>query len=69
MNQRIFIDLALSATVVHHCALLRVIKDFHAQLAMSLANLSNASMHGVGTKLGTVQTLIARMPLVSSSHC
>ena len=54
MNQRIFIDLALGTIVVNHCALLRVIKDFRASSATTLVILRNASMHRVGTKLGTV---------------
>jgi hypothetical protein len=59
-------------SVVQRCALLPVIKDFHARLAMRLANLGNASMHGVGTKLGTVdpvRTLIALRPLVTNGDC
>jgi hypothetical protein len=44
----------MGAMVVRRCALLRVVKDFRASLAMALANLSNASMHKVGTKVGTV---------------
>ena len=53
-NLRTFIDLALGTTVVHSCALLLVIKRFGEDCGYMLATLLNASMQGVGTKLGTV---------------
>jgi hypothetical protein len=34
--------------------LLRVIKDFAREAPQALATVRNTSMHGVGTKLGTV---------------
>jgi len=40
--------------VIRHCPLLRVIKHFRALLVTERANLSNASMRGVGTKIGTL---------------
>jgi hypothetical protein len=40
--------------VVHHRALLRVIKDFERAARFMRATVRNASMQGVGTKMGTL---------------
>jgi hypothetical protein len=50
-------DLALGTTVAKGRALVRVIKDFRAFRETALAKLSNRSMRGVGTKVGTVDSL------------
>ena len=54
-NQRTFINLALGTMAVHSCALLLVIKDFGERLGSRLATVRNASIQGVGTKLGTAE--------------
>jgi hypothetical protein len=56
-NRRTFMSLALGTTVVQHCALLRVIKEFRAFSAATLVILLTASARRVGTKMGTVQRL------------
>jgi len=43
----------MGSTVVHPCALLLVIKDCKSN-GEALATPHNASMRGVGTKMGTV---------------
>jgi hypothetical protein len=53
-NQRAFMNLALGTIVVHGCALLLVFKDFGESRGVVLAIPRNASMHRVGTKMGTV---------------
>jgi len=53
-NRRTFMSLALGTMVVQHCALLRVIKDFRPSSVATLVKLRTASMHRVGTKMGTV---------------
>ena len=53
-NQRAFIDLAVGTMSTSSCSLLRVIKQFRDVPDRVLAKLRNASLQGVGTKMGTV---------------
>jgi hypothetical protein len=50
--RRAFIDLALGTTVVHHCALLRVIKDFHVFFGGGASNLAQRFYAQGGHKTG-----------------
>ena len=53
-NPRNISNLAALPMSARHCAKLLVCKDFQAFSTTALATLRNASMHGVGTKMGTV---------------
>jgi hypothetical protein len=53
-NLRIIKNLAVGTMVVHGCAFLLVIKYFEPMTRFARAPVRNASMQGVGTKLGTV---------------
>jgi hypothetical protein len=63
-NRRTFIGLAVGTTVVQHCALFRVIKEFRVVRERVLAMLRNASLQGVGTKMAhSVGEIIVPCPL------
>ena len=59
-------DLAVLPTIANNCAKLLVFKGFQEVRAAALATVRNASMRGMGTKMGTVVSL-SEMPESASA--
>jgi hypothetical protein len=55
-DQRHVYHLQAVTSIAKRCAMLLLIKDFRGRCNRVLAKVRNASMQGVGTKLGTVKT-------------